>query len=112
MALACVFVLGSIVQPTLLVATAAPLLVVTIINRRLYAFFIRQGGIRFGLVCFGLHAVYYLYSGLSYVWVWLEYHLPRIVGFRVCVRPQPVEIATASIKLKQDVSHQHGKPNS
>jgi glycosyltransferase involved in cell wall biosynthesis len=102
--LACVFVLGSIVQPGWLVGSAAALVAVGIINRRLYAFFIRQGGIRFALVSFGLHVVYYLYSGLSYVSVWLEYHLRRVVGFRACVRAQPAKIATADIMLNK-MSH-------
>ena len=70
-ALACGFFLGSIMRPSLLLGSAAALLTVAIINRRLYAFFMRQGGIRFALVCFGLQVIYYLYSGLSYVWVWL-----------------------------------------
>jgi hypothetical protein len=48
--------------------------------------------------------VYYLYSGLSYVSVWLEYHLRRVVGFRACVRAQPAKIATADIMLNK-MSH-------
>jgi glycosyltransferase involved in cell wall biosynthesis len=98
-ALACLFVLSSIVQPSLLVGSAAALIAVAIINRRLYAFFIRQGGIWFALVCFGLHVVYYFYSGLTYVSVWLEYHLRRVVGFRACVRARPAKTATAGIML-------------
>jgi hypothetical protein len=100
-ALAFVFVLGSIAQPSLLLGSAAALVAVAIINRRLYAFFMRQGGIRFALVCFGLHVIYYLYSGLSYVWVWLEYNLRRIAGFLFCVRPQPAKIATAGTLLNK-----------
>jgi glycosyltransferase involved in cell wall biosynthesis len=111
-ALACVLFLGSIVQPSWLVGSAAALVAVAIINRHLYAFFIRQGGIRFALVCFGLHVVYYFYSGLTYVSVWLEYHLRRVVGFRAGVSAHPVKIATAGQYVEQDVSHQHGKPNA
>jgi glycosyltransferase involved in cell wall biosynthesis len=92
-AMACVFVLGSVVEPSLLVGFAAGLLAVAIINRRLYALFIRQGGIRFALVCFGLHVVYYLYSGLTYVAAWLEYRLRRVVGFRTGARAQSAKIA-------------------
>jgi glycosyltransferase involved in cell wall biosynthesis len=98
-ALACVFVLGSIVQPGWLVGSVAALVAVGIINRRLYAFFIRQGGIRFAVVSFGLHVVYYLYSGLTFVSVWLEYHLRRVVGIRVCVSARPGKTATAGIML-------------
>jgi glycosyltransferase involved in cell wall biosynthesis len=99
LALACMLFLGSIMQLSLLVGSAAALVAVAIINRRLYAFFIRQGGIWFALVCFGLHVVYYFYSGLTYVSVWLEYHLRRVVGFRACVRARPAKTATAGIVL-------------
>ena len=98
-ALACVFVLGSIVQPGWLVGSAAALVGVGIINRRLYGFFIRQGGIRFALVSFGLHIVYFLYSGLTFLSVWLKYHHRRIVGFRVCVRARSAKTATVGIML-------------
>jgi glycosyltransferase involved in cell wall biosynthesis len=100
-ALACVLFLGSIVQPSWFVGSAAALVVVAIINRHLYAFFLRQGGIRFVLVCFGLHVAYYFYSGLTYVSVWLEYHLRRVVGFRAGVHAQPAKIATAGIGLNK-----------
>jgi glycosyltransferase involved in cell wall biosynthesis len=100
-ALACGFVLGSIVQPSLLLGSAAALLAVAVINRRLYAFFIRQRGVRFALVCFGLHIIYYLYSGLSYVSVWLEYRLRRVAGFLLSVRPQSAKVATAGTMLNK-----------
>src|SRR5262245_42758452 len=100
-ALACLFVLSSIVEPSLLVGSASALVAVAIINRGLYALFIRQGGIRFALVCFGLHVAYYLYSGLTYVSVWLEYRLRRVVGFRACIRVQPAKMATSGIILNK-----------
>jgi glycosyltransferase involved in cell wall biosynthesis len=92
-AVACVFVVGSIVQLGLLVGSAAALAAVAIINRRLYAFFMRQGGISFALVCFALHVVYYFYSGLTYVLVWLEYRVRRVVGFHPSVRARSAKIA-------------------
>jgi glycosyltransferase involved in cell wall biosynthesis len=98
-ALACMFVLGSIVEPGWLVGSAAALVGVGIINRRLYAFFIRQGGIRFALVSFGLHVVYFLYSGLTFLSVWLGYRLRRVVGFPTGVRAQSARIGTEGLML-------------
>src|SRR5262249_49451014 len=78
-ALACVFALGSIVQPSLLVGSAAALVAVGVLNRKLYLTFFRQHGFFFTAACIPLHLLYYLYSGLTYVSVWLEYHLRRVV---------------------------------
>src|SRR2546425_4419146 len=52
---------------------AAALLAVAILNRSLYAFFRRQGGTRFAALCIALHFLYYLYSGLTYLYAWLEH---------------------------------------
>ena len=51
----------------------AALLAVAILNRSLYAFFRRQGGTRFAALCIALHFLYYLYSGLTYLYAWLEH---------------------------------------
>jgi glycosyltransferase involved in cell wall biosynthesis len=97
-AVACVFVVGSIVQLGLLVGSAAALAAVAIINRRLYEFFMRQGGISFALVCFALHVVYYFYSGLTYVLVWLDYRVRRVVCFRPGVRARSAKIASRALR--------------
>ena len=52
---------------------AAALLAVAVFNRSLYAFFRRQGGNRFAALCIALHFLYYLYSGLTYLYAWLEH---------------------------------------
>src|SRR6267143_1442587 len=51
----------------------AALLAVAVLNRSLYAFFRRQGGNRFAVLSIALHFLYYLYSGLTYLYARLEY---------------------------------------
>jgi glycosyltransferase involved in cell wall biosynthesis len=57
----------------LLVLAAAALLAVTVLNRSLYAFFWRHGGNRFAVLSIALHFLYYLYSGLTYLYARLEH---------------------------------------
>src|SRR5207244_833451 len=54
--------LGSIVRPD-------------VACRALYAFFRRQGGNRFAAVGIVLHLLYYLYSGLTYLYARLEHDM-------------------------------------
>jgi glycosyltransferase involved in cell wall biosynthesis len=77
-ALACVFLVLAVVQPRWLVASAAALLTVGVLNRKLYLTFFRQGGIFFTAACIPLHLLYYFYSGLSYFYVWTEFQLRRV----------------------------------
>jgi hypothetical protein len=44
---------------------------VVILNRDLYGFFFRQRGFLFAAACIPLHLLYYLYSGISYLYVWI-----------------------------------------
>jgi hypothetical protein len=81
-ALACVFVTLALVQPELLALSAAALLAVGVLNRKLYRTFFRQGGIFFTAACIPLHLLYYLYSGLSYFYVWTGFQLRRIALVR------------------------------
>jgi glycosyltransferase involved in cell wall biosynthesis len=74
-ALACVFLVLSVAQPALLALAATALLGVAILNRKLYLTFFRQHGIFFTAACIPLHLLYYLYSGLSYFYVWTEFQL-------------------------------------
>jgi GT2 family glycosyltransferase len=69
------FLLGYRVE--LVALTLAALATVIVLNRRLYVFFFHRGGLLFTLACITLHFLYYLYSGLSYVFVWLEH---RVAG--------------------------------
>jgi len=77
-AVACVFLVLAVVQPRWLVASATALLTVGVLNRKLYLTFFRQGGIFFTAACIPLHLLYYIYSGLSYFYVWTEFQLRRV----------------------------------
>jgi hypothetical protein len=48
---------------------------VLIINRRWFGFLRRERGIAFSLMCVPLHLLYFLYSGLSVIYVWLALHV-------------------------------------
>lgn len=71
--LACLFLLLAAVRIELLALAALALFGVVIINRGLYTFFFRQRGVRFAAICIPLHFLYYLYSGLSYLYVWMDF---------------------------------------
>ena len=53
-----------------------------VLNRRLYGFFARQGGLAFAGACLLLHWLYYLYSVAAYSGVWVTVRLGR--GVRCC----------------------------
>jgi hypothetical protein len=55
---------------------------VVALNRKLYLFFFRQRGVLFAMACVGLHLLYYLYSGFSYLYAWTENKLRRSVTIR------------------------------
>jgi glycosyltransferase involved in cell wall biosynthesis len=46
---------------------------VLVLNRDLYRFFFRRRGLFFGCTCIPLHLIYYLYSGISYLYVWIGF---------------------------------------
>ncbi len=71
--LASVFLLLAPFRVEMLALSAAALLVVIILNRDLFAFFARQRGILFAAACIPLHLLYYLYCGLSYLYVWIGF---------------------------------------
>jgi glycosyltransferase involved in cell wall biosynthesis len=54
--------------------TVAATIGVLILNRELYAFFYRQHGFRFLAACIPLHLLYFVYSGVSYLFVWVAFH--------------------------------------
>jgi GT2 family glycosyltransferase len=80
--LAAASVLLSLLRPALLVVAFAAIGLVGVFNRSLYAFFWRQGGIRFAALCIALHWLYYLCSGLAYGYVALE-HATRSAALAV-----------------------------
>jgi hypothetical protein len=80
--LACVFLVLSGAQSQWLGASAAAFLGVVALNRKLYLFFYRQRGVVFAMACIGLHLLYYLYSGFSYLYAWTENKLRRSATIR------------------------------
>ena len=81
-AMACLFLVFALVWPEFIAVSAAALLGVVVINRQLYGFFIRQRGLGFAAACIPLHLLYYLYSGLSYVYAWAEFQIRRVATSR------------------------------
>jgi glycosyltransferase involved in cell wall biosynthesis len=81
--LACALPVLSGVRLEWLAASAAAILGVFALNRKLYLFFLRKNGVLFAVGCVALHVLYYLYSGLSYLYVWIENQLSR----RATIRP-------------------------
>lgn len=62
----------------LLVLPLAALLTVVVLNRDLFGFFRRQRGVVFAIACIPLHLLYFLYSLLSYLFVWAERQIREI----------------------------------
>ena len=58
-----------------LAAAAVACLAVIVLNAPLFTLFFRKGGIRFAAKCVPLHLLYFLYSGLSYLYVWIALRL-------------------------------------
>jgi len=52
------------------------------LNRDLYAFFLRQRGLFFTTACIPLHLLYYLYSGLTFSCVWLDFQVRGAVALQ------------------------------
>jgi glycosyltransferase involved in cell wall biosynthesis len=75
--LACAFLVLSGVRLEWLGASSAAILGVVALNRSLYAFFFQRRGVLFAAGCIALHLFYYLYSGLSYLYVWSENQLRK-----------------------------------
>jgi len=76
--LACLLLLLGLFRVELLALSAAALLPVVVLNRRLYLFFFRRRGLLFAAACLPLHLLYYLYSGFSYLYVWIGAQLKGV----------------------------------
>jgi glycosyltransferase involved in cell wall biosynthesis len=63
--------------------TVASLVAVLVVNRKLHRFFLRRGGPWFVVACIALHLLYYVYSGLSFLYAWLEHGLGRQAVWRL-----------------------------
>jgi len=68
--------------PAFLALAVAALGGVLFLNRKLYVFFARRNGIPFAIGCVPLHVLYYLYSGLSYLYVWTVFNLGDRPSYR------------------------------
>jgi GT2 family glycosyltransferase len=73
--LACLALLLAPFYPATLPVAAVPLLAVMTVNRHLYAFFVRHRGVTFTAGALGLHLLYFLYGGLTYLYVWCDCRL-------------------------------------
>ena len=71
-ATALVLGLLSAVATELVWGAALALVAVLMINGRLYRFFFRRGGFSLAMAGIALHLLYFVYSGLSYLFAWLE----------------------------------------
>jgi GT2 family glycosyltransferase len=63
----------AVAWPRLFVLPLAALAILLVWNRELYLFFFQRGGPWFALACIPLHLLYYVYSGLSYLYAWLAH---------------------------------------
>jgi hypothetical protein len=73
--LACLLALLGAFRSELLVVSGVAFLSVVALNRELYAFFWKQRGLRFAAACIPLHLLYYLYSGMTYLCVWIGFQI-------------------------------------
>ncbi len=96
--LACAFLIIALAWPPSLVLSALAIAGVVLLNRRLYAFFWHAHGLLFAVGCVPLHLLYYLYSGVSYFYVWSEFAIKKLTDGRP--RPNPQSEAK-SIKVQE-----------
>jgi GT2 family glycosyltransferase len=75
LALACLIL--SPLRPALLGLSAAALVSVVVLNRPLYHFFLARHGPWFLARALPLHWLYYLYSSLTYLAIWIHVHARR-----------------------------------
>jgi GT2 family glycosyltransferase len=76
-------IVAALFAPKALFVALAALLVVLVLNRQLYAFFVRERGIFFTLAAIPLHLLYFACSGLAYAGVQCEYRLRSVAAPRV-----------------------------
>ena len=80
--LARLFLLLAPFRTELLQLSAAAVLGVVALNRDLYTFFLRRRGLLFATACIPLHLLYYLYSGLTFLYVSLDFRLRGAVALQ------------------------------
>jgi GT2 family glycosyltransferase len=72
----------ALVEPKLVMLASACLAATVMINHELYKFFIRRRGVCFAAGCIPLHLLYYVYSGLSFLYVAAEFRLRKFAIVR------------------------------
>jgi len=77
--LALLAALLSLFKPGFIYITCFALLAVCAINSELYRFFIHRRGLKFGLVAIALHFLYYLYSTMAFLYVWIPHAMKKLV---------------------------------
>jgi glycosyltransferase involved in cell wall biosynthesis len=88
MGLACLLLALAVFQPLSLAGSIAAVLGVLVINRKLYFFFFRQQGFFFAAASTLLHLLYYIYSGLSYLYAWAEFQFKRATPIASPISPK------------------------
>jgi glycosyltransferase involved in cell wall biosynthesis len=83
----------SLFWPAFVALAAAAVLAILFLNFRLYAFFFRRKGLPFVFACISLHLLYFLYNGISYLYVWMNFKFKRAASVWNCVRPKGGEAA-------------------
>jgi GT2 family glycosyltransferase len=78
--LATLFLVLALFRIELLGLSAAAFAGVIVLNRDLYGFFRRQRGLFFAVACVPLHILYYLYGGLTFLYVTLEFRIKGAVA--------------------------------
>jgi GT2 family glycosyltransferase len=74
---ACLFLPLGLFQVRALVVTLAAILAVIALNWNLYMFFERERGVLFTMASIPLHLLYFLYSGLTFLYVWCDHSFVR-----------------------------------
>jgi glycosyltransferase involved in cell wall biosynthesis len=104
-ALGCIFLALAVLRPELLALSAVSFLGVVFLNRALYTFFYRQRGVLFAGACIPLHLLYYLCSGISFLYVWAEVQLKKLAPARAVPVPKTDEQDLSSEKLSREPTH-------
>lgn len=69
---------GIVESQVLFILFLALLVTLLILNRNLYAFFLRKRGVKFMVFAIPMHFLYYFYSSLSFGVCWILHKFPRI----------------------------------
>jgi hypothetical protein len=77
------FFFAGLRAPTAWIVTFLGLALLTSLNVDLYRLFYRKGGILFALCSYCLHMIYYLYSSLTFLTLFVWYRLMRTAGERL-----------------------------